>query len=230
MEDKETIFFKYYFIFDDGKRETFKILLDRKTLKLIPDTSRKPAPWTKLEHHQCSNCPLKKETSPECPLAINLSTAIPQFSDRQSFDRVHVMVETAERTYTKDTTLQSGLSAMMGIFMVTSDCPVMDILKPMVRFHLPFASVEETVYRAATTFLLRQYFKYKNGENSDWDLKGLLAGYEQIQMVNIGMAQRMRSVVDKDANLNALIVLDVFAKELPYSIETKLQELEYLFE
>ncbi len=43
------------------------------------------------------------------------------------------------------------------------------------------------------------------------------------------MASRMRSVVDKDANLNALVVLDVFAKELPFSIKKSLEDLEYLF-
>jgi hypothetical protein len=230
MADRETIFFNYYFIFGDGNKETFKIVLDKKTLKYIPDKKEKSSPWTKLEHHQCSNCPLKKEKSPECPLAINLSSAIPQFSERRSFDHVHVMVETAERTYSKDTTVQNALSAMMGIFMVTSDCPVMASLKPMVRFHLPFATVEETMFRAVTTYLLKQYYKFVNGEETDWNLKGLHTSYEKIQTVNRGMAQRMRSVVDKDANLNALVVLDVFAKELPFSIEKSLRELEYLFE
>ena len=37
--------------------------------------------------------------------------------------------------------------------MALSGCPVLEQLKPMARFHLPFASVEETIYRAASMYL-----------------------------------------------------------------------------
>jgi hypothetical protein len=43
------------------------------------------------------------------------------------------------------------------------------------------------------------------------------------------MAQRLRSISDKDAGANAVIVLDIFAKELPYSILDGLKKLEYLY-
>ena len=229
MEEKKSIYINYYFIFDNGHKSTFEINLDRETLDYLPSNKLKSFSWTKLDHFQCRNCPLKKEDSPECPLALNLTEVIAEFSNLQSFENVHVIVETRERNYSKNTTVQNALSAMLGIFMVTSDCPVMLPLRPMVRFHLPFASVEETIYRSVSTYLLGQFFKYKNGEEADWNLNHLTQDYEDIQMVNSGMAQRMRSVVDKDANLNALVVLDVFAKELPFSIEKSLQNLEYLF-
>lgn len=229
MEEKKTLKIHYYFIFDNGRKSSFEINLDRKTLAYLPGKNLKPSSWTKLDHFQCRNCPLKKEEHPECPLALNLTEVITEFSSLQSFDNVHVIVETAERNYSKNTTVQTALSAMLGIFMVTSSCPVMLPLRPMVRFHLPFASVEETIYRSVSTYLLGQFFKYKNGDEADWNLNKLTDDYEDIQMVNSGMAQRMRSVVDKDANLNALVVLDVFAKELPFSIEKSLQNLEYLF-
>ncbi len=66
----------------------------------------------------------------------------------------------------------------MGIYMVTSGCPVMGKLKPMVKFHLPFASGEETSYRMVTMYLLAQFFKYKNGKEPDWDLKNLVKIYD----------------------------------------------------
>lgn len=229
MIEKDPLYFKYFFLFGDGKKISVNIKLDENTLKFKSDGDLRPSPWTKLDHHKCINCPLNSEEHPECPLALNLSTIIPQFSSFQSFDTVHVMLETYDRTYSKNTSTQNALSAMLGIFMVTSDCPNMEILKPMVRFHLPFATVEETVYRSVSTYLLRQYFKYKKGENADWDLKGLKENYDKIQIVNKGMAKRMQSVVNKDANINALVVLDVFAKELPFSIKQSLENLEYLF-
>ena len=229
MSEKETIYYKYLFMFSDGQKESFEINLDKKTLKYIPNQKLETSAWTKLEHNQCKNCPLNKDDYPDCPLALNLSDVVSKFSGMRSHDNVHVMIETKERTYSKNTSLQQALGAMLGIFMVTSDCPVMASLKPMVRFHLPFASLEETVFRSVSTYLLGQYFRYKNGEEADWDLKNLMDSYENIQLLNQGLAARMRSVVDKDANLNALVVLDIFAKELPFSIQKSLENLEYLF-
>ncbi len=229
MDKKKPLYFKYLFILNSGTKLSFNIELDPYSLRYIPKEEPETAPWTKLEHHQCKDCPLKRETHPECPLAINLSSVIPVFSDLQSFERANIIVETAERTYTKNTTLQNGLSSMLGIFMVTSDCPVMSVLRPMVRFHLPFASVEETIFRSASTYLLKQYFKNKRDNTADWDLSQLNDEYKRIQDVNIGMSKRMRSIASKDANLNALVILDVFAKEMPFSIEKGMKDLEYLF-
>lgn len=230
MSEKETIEFKYLFIFKDGRRQSSNIKLDSKTLRLIQEANGiRPSRWTKLDSSKCSNCPLNSEEHPECPLALNLSTIVPQFSDMHSYNEVHVIVESEDRTFSRDTDLQTALSAILGIFMVTSDCPNMMSLRPMVRFHLPFATIEETIFRSVSTYLLGQYFNHKNGKEADWDLKGLVENYKTIQIVNYGMASRMRSVVDKDANLNALVVLDVFAKELPFSIDKSLEMLEYLF-
>lgn len=38
--------------------------------------------------------------------------------------------------------------------MVTSNGPVIDKLRPMVKFHVPFGSLEETVCRAASMCLI----------------------------------------------------------------------------
>ena len=95
---------------------------------------------------------------------------------------------------------------------------------------LPFATVEETIFRAASTYLLGQYFRSKKGLPADWTLSSLTQVYEEVQKVNMAMAERLRSIPAKDANINALIVLDVFAKEMPMNIEMSLKPLEYLFE
>ena len=58
----------------------------------------------------------------------------------------------------------SVVFSLIGIYMVTSGCPIMDKLRPMARFHLPFASTEETIYRAISTYLLGQYFLEQKGK------------------------------------------------------------------
>ena len=99
----------------------------------------------------------------------------------------------------------------------------------VVRFHLPFATVKETVFRSASTYLLDQYFLKKQGKQADLGLVELANFYKGIQMVNRGMWERLHGVVGKDAVNNAVICLDMFAKELPYAIEDSLEELEGLF-
>ena len=95
---------------------------------------------------------------------------------------------------------------------------------------IPFASVEETIFKSVSTYLLGQYFQHRDGKKADWDLNGLKESYNEIQKVNFGMATRLRSIIQKDANINALIVLDIFAKEMPQTIDESLKSLQYLFD
>ena len=118
---------------------------------------------------------------------------------------------------------------MLGIYMVTSGCPIMEKLKPMVRFHLPFATVKETVFKAASTYLLGQYFLHQSGRKPDLELDLLKKYYVDIQKVNRGIATRLRTVTENDAFANAIVSLDAFAKELPWSIEEHLKDMEYIF-
>lgn len=229
MEHKKQIIYEYFFNFKDHNNVQFRIALDGDTLNYVQPEKIETAEWARLDNEKCSNCPLSSSETAYCPIALNLVSILPAFTEMVSYEMVDFTVKTEERTYLANTSLQRGLSSMLGIYMVSSGCPVMARLKPMVRYHLPFASVEETVFRSASTYLLGQYFRHKKGYAGDWDLQGLIHIYEEIQEVNMGMAERLRSIPAKDANINALIVLDVFAKELPQNIEQSLRSLEYLF-
>ncbi len=230
MEDKlETTYINYHFLFKDGSEEYFPINLRLKDLSYISDGEINQPPWARLVFNQCENCPLTPINHPYCPFAVSIAEIIPKFKDRKSFETVLLRVTTPERIFEKVTPLQLGLGSLLGIFMVTTGCPHMRMLKPMVRFHLPFATVEETVYRAASTHLLGQFFRMKKNMQPDWDLRGLAKEYEEIQSVNMGITDRLRSISEEDANANAIVILDVFAKALPSSIFVDLQELEYLF-
>ncbi len=229
-EKKETTFINYHFRFEDGTEQYLLISLRLNDLSHIPEVESKKPKWTKLEFNKCENCPLNAKDDPYCPVALSISGIINKFRNRKSYEKILLRVETPERLYEKKTPLQQGLGSLLGIFMVTTGCPVMRILRPMVRFHLPFATIEETVYRSASCYLLGQYFKVKKDKKPDWDLKGLAKAYEEIQKVNLGITNRLRSISDEDANANAIIVLDVFAKALSSSIFVDLRELEYLYQ
>ena len=232
MEDeKSPIIFDYKFSFEDGTEKNFTITLDPHTLNYIPTTKNNSPPrWTNLNYSRCENCPLNEKTHKYCPIALNIVELFDCFNSLFSYKMVEVFLTTNERSYFKKTTIQQSLGSMLGIYMVTSGCPIMDKLKPMVRFHLPFATVEETVFHSVGVYLLGQYVLLKRGLKADFELTQLRNFYLEIQKVNCGMASRLRAVTERDAFTNAVITLDAFAKELPWCIEDQLKNMEYLFD
>ena len=159
----------------------------------------------------------------------NLAALVETFKDSISFEDTTVKVRTAERTYEKEAPLQKGLSSIIGIYMVTSNCPVMDQLRPNVRFHLPFASMDETIYRAVAMYLVAQYFRMRKGKEPDWELKHLSEMYEDVAKVNRGMSDRIRHATAEDANVNAVIILSTQGGMVPTYVEDSLVEMEHLF-
>jgi len=228
MDDASPLRFAYTFRLEDGTERTFEVRLHPDTLASIPAARAAMPPWTKLGYYQCANCPLGDAVE-HCPVAVNLAAVVETFKEAVSFENATVEVATAERVYVKMTTLQKGLSSIIGIYMVTSDCPVMDRLRPMVRFHLPFASVEETIYRAVSMYLVAQYFRMRSGKTPDWQLADLADIYREVAIVNAGMMERLRHASTEDANVNALTILSTQGGMVPIYVEESLGDMEHLF-
>lgn len=221
--------YNYRFIFKDGSEKEFNIELDGVTLNLLPTDKQDCPEWTKLSCFKCPNCTLNDKYE-YCPIAINMVDVIDYFRDFFSYERVDVVVTSQERKYIRTVSLQHGVSSLIGIYMVTSGCPVMEILKPMVRFHLPFATIEETKYRAISMYLMAQYFLYQRGRQPDWDLKKLAEAYENVRTVNENFCKRLRMIEGQDASLNAVVVLDIFADSVNFSMDGRMaDDLSYLF-
>ena len=102
----------------------------------------------------------------------------------------------------------------------------MDRIKPMVRFHLLFASLEDTTFRMATMYLMAQYFQKQDGKSPAWNLDGLTNVYTQVGIVNRDFALRLRDAAKKDANVNALVNLDCFAQMVPLAADDLLREIK----
>ena len=221
--------FRYTFKFENGSSKTFEIVLDNTTLELIPEKDIPKPEWAKLAFFPCEHCPLEAHVE-YCPVAVNLSHIVSEFQDSVSHEKTQVTVETPERTYFKETTLQKGLSSIIGIYMVTSNCPVMDKLRPMVRFHLPFATPTETMFRTVSTYLTGQFIAMREGKKPDWDLHKLVEMYKAVSGVNKGMSHRISNASLKDANVNAVIILHSFGDAVPYFIENGLSDIRHWFE
>ncbi len=219
----------YEYRFSDGSTNIFDLRLDTQSLALITDPKENPPDWALLEFNQCSNCPLSKTATAYCPVAVNLSGIAEVFKDCSSLDKVNVSVTVDERSYVKSTTVPHGLSPLLGIIMTTSGCPVMEPLKPMVRYHLPFANLEETVFRMVSMYLVGQFLRNHEGKKAEWSLEGLSRIYGEVAKVNRDFARRMHGAAKRDANANALVNLDIFAIMVPRIAEDMLQQIKPYF-
>jgi len=220
----------YNFIFNDTERTSYRVELDKTSMQFVHACAEPKPDWAKLEFNQCNHCPLDSRKERFCPVAKNLVPLIKLCSNMSSYEQLSVEVETSERTYLiKNTTTQRAFSSLMGFVIATSACPHTAFFKPMARHHLPLANDDETLYRAVSSYLLLQYFNKKSGKDTDYDLQGLDTIYKNIQIINTAMATRLREASNNDAAVNAIVLLDMFAKGIPYSIDDALDELHYLY-
>jgi hypothetical protein len=136
----------YVFQIDSGAEVRFDVDLNR------------PAPggdlpdWTLLEKDQCPHCPLARTPGARCPAAADLVPLVQRFSALASIGTAEVRVVRSEYEVRKRTDTQTALSAMMGLILATSGCPILGRLRPLAQTHLPFASETETIYRIVTMY------------------------------------------------------------------------------
>lgn len=224
----DTIDIQYQFHFNDGTSTAVNLQLDAESLEMLPPDDQVIPDWAALEFCQCSHCPLSKQDSEHCPVAVNLVSVADIFNKILSYEELVVEVSTAERTVRQSSTAQKSVSSLIGLLMGASACPHTAFFKSMARHHLPLASQDETIYRAASAYLLAQYFK-QNGKG-EISFDGLNQIYENIHTINVEVAKRLRSATQADSTLNAIAILDMNAQILPLVIEDSLEDIRFMFE
>src|SRR5713101_4086811 len=188
MSDPQRI--RYRFDLPDGSQKSLDLTFGATDFRLSNEAPAAPPFWTALTFNQCANCPLNSADHPHCPAALQIASAVDLLKALVSFDTVGVTVTQAERTIYAETTAQAAMSSVLGLIMATSGCPWTDRLRPMARFHLPFASEQETVYRSVTTFLLARELA---DEGDVRVFAALEALYENLHVVNRHMSRRLRA-------------------------------------
>lgn len=231
--DSQVFEFHYKFTLKDGQVREFHLALDPVTFQLKNHPKPSYPAWADLKYHQCPNCPLSEKDFPQCPVAANVSELVTFAEQLDSFEEADIEISVKQRSYRKTTAVQYGLSSLMGIYMTTSGCPVLDQLRPMVKTHLPFAKPEEVMYRTVSMYLLAQFFRMKEGKTPDWEMKKLLEMTDGIHTVNQYFWKRIAAtkLQLKDGGVNALHHLDTLSKLTTYQIQgTELENLKKLFE
>jgi hypothetical protein len=132
-----------------------------------------------------------------------------------------------ERKVYAETSVQQAMSSVFGLIMATSGCPWTDRLRPMARFHLPFANEAETVYRSVSMYLLSREL---TGAASRPAFVALTELYENLHIVNKDMSRRLGAATSTDPARNAMALLDSYTTLLPAALDRSLEELKPLFE
>lgn len=226
---REIINYHYKLEFSRGNEMVFDIQLDKETLDLVEVQSDYPS-WTKRGEFGCKNltCPLID--SDACPIAKVVYKQINSFKNIVSTEPVNATLTTDERSFNKKCSIQTAVASITGILMATCGCPVFSKLKPMVRFHLPFASLEETEYRVFSMYLLAQYLRGRKKLSQDHSLQTLKKLYDEIQDINLLAAHKIQELERSDATINGLVILHSFGQLVSFELEDNdLTSLENLF-
>jgi len=227
MPNESDMFIEYVFTMGDGKVLNYKINFSRPWADML-EKSDYPV-WTELDFKQCGNCPLDPEEYSHCPVAIDAKEIFLGFREILSSSVANVRVITPEREYFKRCDAQTGLRALIGFVMATSQCPILSKMRGMAHYHLPFASIDEIVFRVSSSYLLSQYYLHQEGGETDWELKGLKKYYKDLLTLNYDFLQRIRIASEAHSNLDVLSTLFSISSLLSINLEQHLQELKPLF-
>lgn len=217
----------YRFDLPDGSTKALEFLFDPVDFKMHKRPPADPPFWTELGFSKCANCPLDAASTTHCPAALQMAGAVEELKALVSFDTVGVTVIQAERTMHAETTAQQAMSSILGLIMATAGCPWTDHLRPMARFHLPFASEAETVYRSICMFLLAREITGSRATQGFAELEEL---YKNLHVVNRDMSRRLGAATRTDPARNAMALLDSYTTLLPAALECSFDELKPLFD
>lgn len=217
---------QYQFSFEDSAKRRLIFRFDGEKTAIKTGASQQLPDWTLLTYNQCPNCVL---TVKHCPIATNIVEIIEKFDGLISYEKADLVVRTHNREISIKTTVQQGMSSLMGLAMASSGCPHTTFFAPMAHFHKPLADIYETVFRAASSYLLSQYFLKQDGRKSEFNLEGLTGIYKNLQIVNKSVAKRLRSITETDSSVNAVIILDSYAQALPLMLDSALNEIKEMY-
>ena len=218
----------YIFNFNQPDKKVYELHFDEETMNYLPQEEIPDQEWIRLDHCKCSHCPLDSKAHKYCPVAADLHQVATHFAPDKSFKEMNVGIKTEDRSYLKTVPLQDALHSIFGLIMATAGCPHMEFFKSMARFHLPFATYNETIVRALSMYLINQYFRSKKGLKPDWELVGLERIYSNVNTLNKDFIRRLRTISQGDADKNAIVMLDTYSSLLAIDIESNFTEIEKL--
>ena len=227
-DEKHITTFKYVFNIEKTGDDILQVVrINKLNIQSQIDESKKLPDWARLDYKRCDNC--KLPDTEYCPVAARLVEPIEKFQKYKSQFDCNITVIAQERAYIKDTNIQDGLRSLFGLLMATSGCPSMKELSPMALTHLPFATLEETIYRVVSMQLLKSYLQNKEHNSMPGAMQKLEKIYSDVSDVNIAMTKRLAGFVSTDSALTAVVGLDALRLMVPINMEKTLKNFAQIF-
>ena len=218
---------EYRITLNDEHAFNYKVQIERGLL--ASDRGAEPVTdWTRLDYQKCTNCPLQSSEHECCPAAVDLKAVVEDFKGLPAFRKAWANVRTEEREYSKLVNLEVVIRSLLGVIMATSGCPILNRLKPMARNHLPFATDTEFVLRSVSMYVLREFFKQREGLVPDWELTALTNDFSELQLVNQALWHRIHDVCAGDTNLKAFLSFFSMSSSMTYSLDAQLEKVRPL--
>jgi hypothetical protein len=228
LEKQRNIF--YIFDFQSGEKLLYPVHIDAKTnvsRDVFTDEDLKSVDWVQLKNNPCSHCPLISDPSQSiCPVAKSIYTLVEKFKKATSYEKVTVIVKTKEREYTKTTDLQTGLGSLFGLLMATSRCPHTHFLKPISTMHLPFSTLNETMFRIVSSVFMKKFIDGEETLDRHEIMMKLNHDYKILSIINEAMLSRLQLAGQSEAGKNAIVSLNIFGQVFSMIAESKFNVLK----
>ncbi|MEI6235439.1 MAG: hypothetical protein WCT04_20475 [Planctomycetota bacterium] len=221
----------YVFKFNDGREHRVTTELDSATQAIIAKPNDALPEWTALGFNKCAGCPLSVADHPRCPVAVNLVEIVDLFKEFFSYEEVHVTVETDDRTYAKQTSLEDALVSLLDLYLSGSGCPVMDKMRPTLDCHVPFPSPNDISNRMLRIYLVTHYLLSKSDKPMELESERIAEFIRTMQDVNAAFLQRLKAVAKKDALRNSMVVSNnLLALAARSATSAKMKSFEQLYQ
>lgn len=150
--------FLYMFYSQGGGRllGSLDLSIDQQTHTIIYSPDYQPPDWCAKSFSK-RNCDCRNTTYCKAASSIHyLSTRLDFLPDRKR--KILVRINTQERIYEKETTVQAALTSIIALALPFCGCPYLAFFRPMSYFHLPFATATETVFHATGSYFIWKFF------------------------------------------------------------------------
>jgi len=192
--------------FGPNKNDTsYTVVLNNENTPPTPQP-KNSAVWTTTAFHHCDGC-INNE---HCPLALSLQDPIEKLKHLDPHQTTHINVYTEERNYQKETTIQEALGSLYGLIIARSGCHEFNILRDLSWFHLPFATMEESLLRFAGRYLLHCHADKEYQLDGQAITDQIKAMFENFHHANNCIVSRLNKAEVEGVNLpfNAVTQLD----------------------
>lgn len=183
--------------------------------------------WLQLDTHKCSQCTLKKENHPLCPVAKNLSKYASELFHRHSTDIVSISLweDSGRHLSLEHIPLQDVTGELVRMAVFQSECPIGRRVKKALEFVPPFPTDQETTKAFALFFAMQQL---QTGKKANDVTQEQIIYLDSLHELFENLSRRVRAITRGDAGVNGVMIyhslMMLVSLSLPENLEKIMQE------